>query len=54
MQLQFVKVYNGESVGVSSFMVRSKNIFLVLRSPCAKKVCASENDDASTDHISDQ
>lgn len=54
MQQRFVKAYNGECVGVSSFffMVRSKNIFLMLRSPCAKKVCTSENDDASTDHTS--
>ena len=45
----------GECVEVSPFFkVRSKNIFLVLRSPCAKKVCASENDDAATDHRSDQ
>lgn len=54
--LQFVKAYDvwmGTSV-IFFFMVRSKNIFLMLRSPCAKKFCASENYDASIDHTSDQ
>lgn len=45
----------GERAGISPlFMVGSKNIFLLLRSPCAKKVCASGNDDASTNHTRDQ
>lgn len=55
MQLQFVKPYDGWMCrSIIFFMVRSKNIFLMLRALCAKKVCAAENDDASTDHKSDQ
>lgn len=45
----------GGFVGIASpFMVQFKNIFLMLRSPFAKRIRASENDDAFTDPTSDQ